>query len=301
LKVSAISMVRNEADVVQLSVLHHLAIGCDNVLVADNGSSDGTVAILRRLARVYPVRWTRVDGPYRQSETMTELAREAAHDGADWIVPFDADEFWWPRGGSLRDALDQRPGDALRARVVNFVQQRSQHRSSPSAILRMTCRASPVGTVEAGRELVEAEEIGFVEIVYPPKHLARASPTLEIAVGNHGVSGLSGSVEETRDILCLHAPLRSKEGLIAKAAWASRARYQYPDPGTNWHIKRWGILAGEGRLHEEWAANSSLSGSLDLSGNRRPLVYDTTLRDAVARLMPRHKRLWSSAVSRFEP
>jgi cellulose synthase/poly-beta-1,6-N-acetylglucosamine synthase-like glycosyltransferase len=107
-KVSGISMLRNEADVVQLCLLHHLAIGCDNVLVVDNGSTDGTVAILRRLAHRYPILWTRDDGPYRQSEIITGLARDAACDGADWIVPFDADEFWWMRSGSLRKSLERR-------------------------------------------------------------------------------------------------------------------------------------------------------------------------------------------------
>jgi Glycosyl transferase family 2 len=298
-KVTGISMVRNEADVVELSILHHLRIGCDDVLVVDNGSTDGTVAILRELSRIYPVLWTKDEGPYRQSEVMTGLARDAARGGADWVVPFDADEFWWVRGGCLRDSLERRSSEALRSSVVNFVQRRAQYRSSPHAVARMTYRAPTAGTAESARELVEAGEIGFVEIVYPPKHVARASPTLEIATGNHSIGGSSGPAEEANDILCLHAPLRSREGLLLKTAMAARVFEQYPDPSEMWQTKRWGHLAEQHGLDEEWAANSHSSGCLDLPDGRRPLVYDATLRHAVAPLMPLHRKLWTAVSSRF--
>jgi Glycosyl transferase family 2 len=287
-------MVRNEADIVQFSILHHLAIGCDNVFVVDNGSTDGTVPILRRLARAYPIRWTREDGPYRQSEILTALAQDAARDGADWVVPFDADEFWWARAGNLRDSLRRRSSDALRADVVNFVQRRSQYRLSPAAVVRMTYRAPAVGTAEAAQALVEARDIGFVEVAYPPKYVARASTTLRIATGNHGLSGLSGSVEGADDVVCLHAPLRSREGLMRKASTAQRVRDQYPETELMWQTKRWGRLSQENRLDEEWAANSHSAGCLDLPSGRRPLVYDTTLCDAVAPVMPLYRRLWAS-------
>ena len=36
------------------------------------------------------MRWHRDESPYRQSEIITGLAREAFRSGADWVLPLDA-------------------------------------------------------------------------------------------------------------------------------------------------------------------------------------------------------------------
>lgn len=95
MQIFGLMMVRHEADIPRANVLHHLSLGVDRFLIVDNGSSDDTDQVLREPSEDGRVRWTRLEGPCRQSEITTELACEAFLRGADWVVPIDADEFWY--------------------------------------------------------------------------------------------------------------------------------------------------------------------------------------------------------------
>jgi len=98
---------RDEADVVDEQIAFHLHAGVDFVVATDNRSEDGTTEILERYERAGYLHLIREAGDdMRQDEWVTRMARLAATDfGADWVINADADEFWWPREGSLKDVL----------------------------------------------------------------------------------------------------------------------------------------------------------------------------------------------------
>ena len=100
-------LARDEADILDAQIAFHLHAGVDFVIATDNRSSDGTTEILERYEREGSLRLIREDGvEVRQSEWVTHMARLAASEHqADWVVNTDADEFWWPREGSLKDVL----------------------------------------------------------------------------------------------------------------------------------------------------------------------------------------------------
>ena len=81
--ITAVMMVKDEADIIE-GTIRHLLGEVDHVIVADNGSTDGTLDILYWLPmEVVEDR----EQAYYQSEKMTALAQMAADQGAEWIVP----------------------------------------------------------------------------------------------------------------------------------------------------------------------------------------------------------------------
>ena len=180
------AMVRNEADILELTCRHLLNEGVDHLLVADNLSTDGTSEILDRLAAEdLPITVVDdADPAYRQSEKMTVLARKAGENGADWIVPFDADELWRGAHGSLRDAISSASTDMLSAPMRTFY---------PRPSLRH-------GTV--------IECMRWSRAIGDPKVAFRWNPSAVIGMGNHTVTGVAGHSESGR-IRISHYPSRS--------------------------------------------------------------------------------------------
>jgi len=118
-------LVRDEADILEANLDFHLSQGVDFVIATDNNSEDETPTILERYARrglVHVLRETGDD--YSQRAWVTRMARLAAADfGADWVINNDADELWWPKIGTLKDALALVPSSfgAVIAPRTNFV------------------------------------------------------------------------------------------------------------------------------------------------------------------------------------
>jgi Glycosyl transferase family 2 len=181
-------LVRDEADVIEANLRHHLAQGVDVVLVCDHGSRDATPQILERFAREGHVHVTRrEDERFLQHEWVTELARAAATDhGADWVINGDADEFWMPAAGTL--------GDLFAA--------------LPAAVGQV---AAPRNDIVAPgvREARSAGPLGFGLL---PKVAHRALADIVVRRGNHGVDNEGLELLPPVGLVdVVHWPLRSFE------------------------------------------------------------------------------------------
>lgn len=164
--IAAIAVVRDEADIIEQTV-RQLLDNVDRVIVADNGSTDGTRQILDRLG-CYVVN-DDCRGFY-QAEKVTRLAHMAREMGARWVVPFDADEMWYaPPGRAIRDVLDAQPDQvrAVGAVFWNHVPTDLDDPAEPDPIkrmrwremrngdlLRVACRTHPDLVIEDGNHFV---------------------------------------------------------------------------------------------------------------------------------------------------
>ena len=236
--VAAVSMVKDEADVVVWTVIPMLA-SVDLVVVADNGSTDGTRDILSDLARRYPGQLVVVDEPrfaYLQAETMNRLA-ERVRDAA-WIVPFDADELWQAPGSCcIADALRALPPavQAVSAAVVDLVPPPGG--ADPS---------DPFGPPRLHRPGSLWEQPGNSKVAWRP------GPGRVLSQGSHRVEGLM-TPEPDGTLRVLHLPYRS----LAQAARKVRAGRAALDaaglpPGSGQHWRDLASLDDDG-LAAWWA------------------------------------------------
>jgi hypothetical protein len=238
--------------------------------------------VLEELAGEVPLTWRSDPGPFVQGETVTALAREAHAAGADWVVPLDADEFL-ACNGLLAEVLAKTDAAALRMKVVNFVAPRDQRERDPRSLLGMTMRVRrPVRNTPRAQRRMHENRLSFLQIAFPPKHVVRASPDVEISTGNHRLRGAEGPVATTRRLTMLHAPLRCRADLELKAEGGRRVEARPHRANESWHSRRWARLEEAGDLDREWEALSHRDGCLDVYGKRRRLVEDTRLRDVAA-------------------
>lgn len=210
-----IAMVRDEVDIVA-GTLRHMADEVDHLIVADNGSTDGTRDILDKLAAELPL--TVLDDPdpaYYQSVKMSALAARAAEAGAMWVVPFDADELWF--------APDDRISTVLRG--LDFP-------IATAALTNHFCTAiDPAGDDPFETIVWRQREPGRL-----PKVAFRWEPGAVIHQGNHGVTlpsgGRAGQVLQIR-----HFPYRSAAQFVRKAvngAAAYKSTNLPADQGAHW-------------------------------------------------------------------
>lgn len=102
-QVFGICMCRDAEDIIGY-IVEHMIDEVDHVIVADNLSQDKTPEILQKFGNKITLLEDN-DPAYRQSEKMTYLADIARHAGAEWVVPFDADEWWYSEHGRIADII----------------------------------------------------------------------------------------------------------------------------------------------------------------------------------------------------
>ena len=239
MRLASVSLVRNEADVIEAFVRYHVQ-RLDRMLILCHFSQDNTLEILQSLASeglAVEVLSDRTSA-YRQGERMTEFMREAAAGGADWVLPLDADEFVVTEAGSLRDAVGELPDDRTAyVAARGYVPTARDDPDEPNPIVRIRHRVP--------------EERWFK--VFVPKRLA-ADRRFHLVTGSHAVVDTRGGLvprEQTTSVVLAHFPYRDAEQMERKilGGWPTALAdpSRRPSQGTHWRD-----------LFEQWCATQTL-------------------------------------------
>jgi hypothetical protein len=157
--IAAVATIRNEVDIVGLTIPHLIAQGVELILVAD-ASTDGTQDLYAQWPQVCV--YSDHDTHHYQPHWINALTAKAAEQGADWVVPFDADEFWGTEDGTPL------------ARFLRWV-------------------PPEVGAITADCYQYVGMEYRQPDPGFWGKVAVRPSPTLLIANGNHSATGVAGA------------------------------------------------------------------------------------------------------------
>jgi glycosyltransferase involved in cell wall biosynthesis len=248
-------LVRDEQDILRENLDFHLGKGVDEIVLMDNLSSDGTAAIAKEYERAGYVHYMfQPQDDYAQGRWVTQMARRASEElHADWVINSDADEFWWPHAGSIKDALASVDANAIAASAerTNFVPRVD---NGEPFWRRMDVR--------------HAASVNVLGEPLSPKVAHRALPGVVVAQGNHSVY-LAGRVAPSAaaPITILHFPVRSRAQFLNKivkggAAYARNAELD-PAIGKTWRDLYQAYLHGK---FDEAYANEVLADQQIASG-----------------------------------
>ncbi|MHB1468026.1 MAG: glycosyltransferase family 2 protein [Solirubrobacteraceae bacterium] len=262
-------VVRDEADIIAANLDYHLANGVDFVLVTDHGSSDGTSEILHEYERAGAARVIRDEEEgHHQSRRVTRMAELAYRElRASWLIHNDADEFWWPVLGSLRDVFASIPD-----RYAQVVVPRRNFRPLAD---------SPGPDAESFHQQLLYREFDSSQLGDTPKVAHRPVAGIRVAPGNHSLSPELPCMPASGLLEIMHFPMRSYEQFERKVMKIGLGYERVEDrsPGVGSEQLMQLALAREGRLREHYESHALDRGSLQRGLSDGTIVLDRRLAD----------------------
>jgi hypothetical protein len=260
LRIAANLGVLDEVDLIEKCIDHLRAIGVDVIVVTDVGSTDGTLEILRAMPA----------GPdFCLIETSHEnlwgfpgrmYERTVAEFPVDRVLLLDADEFWIPRTGNLRDTAGLHGTDVLRVARFNIPPVHGlpllPDTLTPSAYDQLFLVAKPVE--QPWLEFQKKPNLASIMTRVVPKCMIDPRRVGGFAMGGHQPlekDGIKPTMRVPDDLLIAHAPFSTYPRFLRKLRNIEKTismhghRYKAQQA---WHWRRWLSLASEGKAEEEF-------------------------------------------------
>jgi len=208
---------RNEADILKENIKYHLERGVDHIIAMNNLSVDESVAIADEFSKSgHLTLLHQSEDNYAQDIWCKQMSQLAITEHkADWIIHNDADEFWWPKEGGIKEILKEVPTLAATAPRHNFAPPQDEK----TPWLETMIWREEVSRNIFGRQIL-------------PKTCHKALPCIAPKPGNHKVL-LDAKVVDTTQIPIdiLHFPMRNYSQFERKVVYSGPA---YDSNPTLW-------------------------------------------------------------------
>jgi len=248
-------LTRDEEDIIEKNISFHLKHGVDFIVATDNGSIDGTRDILEKYENkgvLHLIDEKKQD--LSQAEWVNRMGKLAFEKyNADIIFHCDADEFWFPKSGNLRnEILENHHATVLLVNFVNvFLEENQGLETFPSD--SKWAVVNPFITQNLEKDSITKNLYLFR---YPQKVIYKTEKGyLDVTHGNHAIVASEGLVmKESNDIIIYHYPIRSKNHFYRKvknggSACESNKRL---DKSIGFHWRRWFESYKNNRLEDEY-------------------------------------------------
>lgn len=223
------------------------------------GSTDGTLEAMEPLAGpdLDLVRLTN-DTPWDElARRMVESVRRVR---CDWVLFLDADEFWLPATGSLRDCGALADNDIVSVDRFNVV-------ATPGGpAMPLPPLPETYGHIHLYARRIEGfkrhlelhPDTPWISGVPVPKVIARSELIESVIMGAHDVGAAAGQQvrrSRARDVLVAHLPVSGPERFrrrMANIGEFLRLNPGYLHDDQGWHWKRFHEIVGRGGLEDEY-------------------------------------------------
>lgn len=269
-------LVRNEEDIIEDNILFHIDQGVDFFIVTDNLSNDRTRDILSNYEKsgILEIIDEKNDD-YSQSIWVTKMARLAATEhNADWVINNDADEFWFPKNGSIKETLSKLNNNisALSVKRKNFIPIQLAHKEYGQFWNYMLYYY--IDSFNAnGKPL-------------PNKVMHRANDQINIPQGNHSINNQKGLITETTEIEIFHYPMRSYDQFEQKIVLGGQAYernvHLHKEIGSTWR-KLYDLYKNES-LKEWYSEQIELGHQLLVSKDFKIISKDDRLQKVMKKI-----------------
>lgn len=271
LRIAAHLGVKDEIELIEPCIAHLRSIGVEHIMVCDMSSTDGTTEILQKYRSdnfdIVTLTTEEISGEVEDDWNSYAL-RRSQNAPADWVIFLDADEFWLPASGSLRDCAALQTADVLQVERYNVVLGPDgpfiPSEIKPENYESLLVYAERVP--DLWREMRKNPELPWLTAKVMPKVMVRPSKLKGLTPGQHDVLKADDLRRQADppDLIIAHLPISTPTRLKKKidnirsiytevGLDITRPGQRWQDSNALWHWRRWASLP---EWNDEFERNS---------------------------------------------